>query len=189
MRKITISQVKEALSKKELKEGLEKYLRLRDGLNKQKMKDSKFQKSYKGFFRMRRDENFCTEYFKFMEKCENNKKVTFKKVLDHLYDKTKKVEASFASKLLSMINPDMPVLDSQVLKVLCIKLVRCSADKTKRIECSNTVYREICEWYKKHFDSGEAEKWIKLFDKHYPEAKDKITDVKKIDLILWQIRE
>ena len=48
---------------------------------------------------------------------------------------------------------------------------------------------EICKWYKEFMSSEDAKKWINLFDARYPEAKSKITDVKKIDLILWQMRD
>jgi len=118
--------------------------------------------------------------------------LTFEFVLNHLHEKVKHVcddvEAVFASQLMSMINLGMPVLNSHVLKNLDVKL-DWHHDREERIERSIAAYEKICEWYDNHFESGEAEKWIKLFDKHHHEYKDKITDVKKIDLILWQIRD
>ena len=188
MPKITISQVMKALPK--IESGLQKYLCLRDRiLTENVAKNDDFQRDYNHFFRVRqKSQEFYTEYYKFMEKHKNDKALTYEAVLKHLYRIEGKVEASFASKLLSMINPDLPVLDRQVLENLDVKLSR-PTDHKKRIECSLAAYEEICEWYKNHFKSGEAKEWIKLFDGHYPEAKNKITDVKKIDLILWQIRD
>ena len=187
MSKITISQVKEALPK--IEAGLQKYLCLRDQIHDVNVSKEvkKFQKPYKGFFRMRRNEDFCKVYFGFMEKHKNDKRLTFEAVLKHLHRNTERVEASFASKLLSMINPDMPVLDRHVLKVLGIPAVGTFGDAQKRIGRGIAAYKAICELYNHHFKSGEAKKWIELFDKHYPDAKSKITGVKKIDLILWKM--
>ena len=44
---------------------------------------------------------------------EDNKdrNITFDEVIDCMYQKVKRVEASFCSKMLSIINPNMPVLD------------------------------------------------------------------------------
>jgi len=189
MPKIAISQVKGALSITIIARGLEQYISLRDRIQKVVVsEDMQFQKDYNHFFRIRqKNEKFYTEYYKFMEKHKKDKALTFEVVLDHLYKKAGSVEASFASKLLSMINPDKPVLDSRVLEIIDIKWSWYSEPK-KRIERSIVAYEAICEWYKDHFKSGEAAKWIELFDKHYPDAKDRITGVKKIDLILWQIR-
>jgi len=187
MTKISISRVKTALSATEIERGLKKYISLRDQIHEMNVskEEKKFQKPYKGFFRMRRNEDFCKEYFGFMEKHKNDKGLTFEAVLERLHKKTGSVEASFASKLLSMINPDMPVLDSHVLKNLGINPVRQYGDPKERIKRSIAAYEEICEWY----ESGAAKEWIKLFDAHYPEFKGRITDVKKIDLILWQMRD
>jgi len=187
--RITISQVKDALPR--IETGLKKYRCLRCRfLEVNVSKDLQFQKECNGFFRIRqKPEKFYNEYYKFLEKHKNDTALTFEKVLEHLYAKTGYVVPSFASKLLSMVNPDKSVLDSRVLTILDIKPVRHHPDPRKRIERGIAVYKAICEWYEHHFKSGEAAKWIKLFDEHYPDAKGKITDVKKIDLILWQIRD
>ena len=190
MPKITILQVTGALSVTVIEQGLEQYISLRDRiLQVNVLKDMQFQKDCNHFFRIRQKSKvFYAEYYGFMEKHKNDKALTFESVLNHLYKKAGSVEASFASKLLSMINPDMPVLDTHVLENLDIKIVRHS-EPQERIKRSIVAYQEIREWYENHFESGEATKWIKLFDEHYPDFKDRITGVKKIDLILWQIRD
>jgi hypothetical protein len=187
MPKIEIARVKEALLK--IEAGLQKYLCLRDRMYKVNVsKDIQFQKDCNHFFRIRqKSETFYAEYYGFMEKHKNDEELTFEALLNHLYKKAESVEASFASKLLSMINPDKPVLDSRVLENLGIKRSR-GSDSKERIKCSIAAYTAICEWYENHFQSGEATKWIKLFDEHHSEAQDTITDVKKIDLILWKIQ-
>ena len=187
MSKITIAQVKKVLPK--IAPGLQKYLCLRCRFHEVNvLKCQQFQTDCNHFFRIRqKSKEFYDEYYRFMEKHKNDESLTFEAVIDHLHRKTGSVEASFASKLLSMINPDKPVLDSRVLATLDIKRVRHS-DSKEWIKRNKDTYNAICAWYENHFKSGVAAKWIELFDKRYPDARGRMTDVKKIDLILWQIR-
>ena len=191
---IKISQVKEALPRIK-KNALDKYISLKNEIQQVNVsKDREFQKTYNGFFRIRqKSEEFYAEYYKFMQQHKNDKELIFETVLHHLYKKAGSVEASFASKLLSLINPEMPVLDSKVIKNLKtyenidIKPVKQNDPPEKRIANKVIAYEQICDWYENFSKSDEAAEWIELFDKHYPEVKDKITEVKKIDLILWKI--
>lgn len=183
---------------------LENYTNLMNGFHKEKgSSDAEFRKDYKGFFNVRRDEDFSAVYFEFMEEHKNDdKKLTFEEILRYLYDKVKvkvkRVEFSYSSKLLSVINPDMPVWDKFVRENLKMSVISGNTPE-KRMEKAVTTYSCLCEKYKNFFgrDKAIADKWIKLFDKHFPpaeyyyfvqEKKKGLTQVKKIDLILWQIR-
>ena len=196
MPKIEISQVNETLQKivKVQEDAIKKYISLRDRVQQVNVsKDSQFQKDCNHFFRIRqKSEEFYVEYYKFMQQHKNDKELTFETVLHHLYKKVGSVEASFASKLLSLINPEMPVLDSKVIKNLKtyenINIKRTGhPDPIRRLERSEAAYKQIHAWYENFRKSDRKVGWIKLFDEHYPEVKDKITEVKKIDLILWKI--
>ena len=193
MTKITISQVTKALPK--IKEGLAKYNYLI--CNVHKPGDSEFQQVYRDFFKFRgalAKKANSSKYFKYMQECMKKKNLKIEEVLKRLYGDCGVVTPSFASKLLSMVNPDMPVLDSVVrknlreLENLDIKLAWHSKPE-ERIKRGIAAYEEIRKWYENHFKTGKAKEWIKLFDEEYRESKNKITDVKKIDLILWQIRD
>ena len=48
-------------------------------------------------------------------------------------------------------------------------------------------YADIENWYKKFLTSDKGANWIEQFNKLIPEH-DKLTDLKKVDLILWQTR-
>jgi len=60
MAKITIAQVKKALPT--IKPGLEIYICLREKIYEDVSKDPQFQKKYTGFFGIRRNNTFRTEY-------------------------------------------------------------------------------------------------------------------------------
>jgi hypothetical protein len=49
------------------------------------------------------------------------------------------------------------------------------------------LYHEIVKWFGAFTISDEGKQIINLFNQKYPEAK--ISDTKKIDFVLWQIRE
>jgi hypothetical protein len=49
-----------------------------------------------------------------------NTPIIFKDALTYFYEKTRRIEASFSSKLLATINPNMPVWDVNVLNNLRI---------------------------------------------------------------------
>ena len=191
-----------ALQKEDLKKRLPDYLYLINNFRKIDVsRDKNFKDTYSVYFKFRGKamwENF-DKYFKFMQECKENHRgsegdLTFDTILDGLHKKLKIVTPSFASKLLSMINHDMPVWDSEVrdeLKKFGVihKVPPHYRQKNPNISEWHKFYTEmVCGWYKGFVKSEEAKEWIALFDKQYPEART-ITKVKKIDLILWQIRE
>jgi len=142
-----------------------------------------FQRTYNCFFQLRRNENYRRQHFEFMEANKFNKQISFKIILNHLSNIQNTVEASFASKMLSIINPDMPVLDSKVLQKLSLK--KPSPISPKKIDETIQLYDKICDWYKAFKNTNQYTQWIKLFNQHFPNSG--ISDVKKIDFVLWQL--
>ena len=117
---MNFEQIQSALYKVE--PGLKKYRSIMSQINETDVsKDTMFQKEYNGFYRMRqRQPEYYTEYFNYMEK-HKKQGVSYNNVLKHFYDKFGRIEASFSSKLIASINPDMPVWDEFVLKNLQLK--------------------------------------------------------------------
>lgn len=180
---MNITKAKEALPN--IKIGLAKYqFLLSRFLSVNVATDEEFQIKYVGFFRVRRNRAFLAYYFELMEKSKKCTDLTFEKILKDIYEKFGRVEASFSSKLLSMVNPNMPVWDVYVLANLNLKKpTQYSPTKLQEIIY---LYDKICDWYKDFMKTEAAQIYIKLFDEKYPKAG--ITNTKKIDLILWQIR-
>jgi len=182
---IEVDKVKAALHK--IKDGVEKYTCLLQQIKFLDVsKDVQFQKSYNGFFRVRqKSTEFYDEYYIFMQDHKNSKTLSFEEILKHFYDKFNRIEASFSSKLLAMINPEMPIWDIHVLNN--IGLEKPSYYSRERLSETIHLYSKICEWYKDFLKTDEAKNWIKLFDEQYPNYQ--ISEVKKVDFILWQTRE
>jgi len=95
-----------------------------------------------------------------------------------------RIEASFASKLVATINPNQPIIDQYVLKNLNLKKPTYS-DRNRLIKTVQ-VYEDVCERLNEIRESEEGREIIRQFDEKYPNCK--ITDIKKLDLVFWQIR-
>ena len=105
--------------------------------------------------------------------------------LDEMYRLTGNVEASFSSKMLSTLKPEMPIWDGYVVQNLKLKLP--SDYDSKRIQRTEELYEEIVVWYKNFLQTDNARQCIIEFDKVLPNYSW-ISDAKKIDFYLWSIR-
>ena len=148
--------------------------------------DFYFQKKFKGFYRVRRNQDFCDVYFKFLNDHKVNEAITFGETLKHIYDKMNRVEASFASKLVATVNPNLPVWDKEVLNSIGSELNKSYVIDTDRIESCVEKYEAMKYWYNEKLASVEGEEFVEKFDNRYPNTN--LTNLKKIDLILWQTR-
>lgn len=177
------AKVNEALIK--IEPGLSKYLYIMERFHKTDLsKDLEFQKRFNGFYRIRqRKPEFYNEYYNFMEK-HKDKEVSFDLALKHFYNAFERVEASFSSKLVATINPNLPVWDEFILKNLELK--KPAYGTNNRINKTIELYNSIIKWYEDFLQTDDSRRMIQLFDERYKDVD--ITDIKKIDLILWQIR-
>lgn len=159
--------------------GIEKYQRIMQRVRQTDVSaDDDFQKLYNGFYRLRqRPASFYKCYYAYMEEQKDNQNLTFGEVLHHLYEETGEIHASFSSKLLATINPNMPVWDKFVMKNLGLRAPY--TYQKNRVEKTIAIYDAICQWYK----TEEADVYLAEFNTHFPDVE--MTDVKKIDWILW----
>lgn len=181
---MNIEQINKAIINAE--PGLTKYLVIMDRFNRVDVsRDEHFQKLYNGFYRVRqRKEDFYKKYFSFMEIGKKDNP-SFEQTLRYFHEELGRVEASFSSKLVATINPMMPVWDSIVLQNL--KLKKPHTYSGNRIAETVDLYNEIAMWYKEFTNSEEGKQILNLFNNKYPRIN--ITNVKKIDLVLWQMRD
>jgi hypothetical protein len=183
--KFFIEDMKAALEKTVIGEGLKKYLYIMENLHKVDVScDKDFQKVFNNFYRVRRDSEFRAAYYKFMQRNKNNKAVTFEKILRYLHEKDGKVELSFSSKLLHTINPDFPIWDQYVTGNIGLQ----KPEKSKnQMQDTINIYACLVSWYKNYTASQNGKKMIAIFDKRHPNGVH-IAGTKKIDFILWQMR-
>ncbi|MCL2759526.1 MAG: hypothetical protein FWD22_04880 [Treponema sp.] len=168
--------------------GLKKYKKIMELFNNHKIdvsKDKDFQRYFNDFFQMgRHNEEFYNEYYSYFEFLKGSVP-DFKDAMDAFYKKIGKVEASFISKMLHMLDNNLPIYDNNILKYFWIVKPTHSDDYKKRIQKAIVIYRRISQWYADFIPGEEGQKWLRLFDEQYPDSN--ISSVKKIDFILGKL--
>ena len=175
--------------------GIEKYCKIIETIQKEDFKaDKDFQKQFNGYFRVRVKTKPNEWKSKFYQLLESQKKrpLSFEEISVELEKVNQTLAVSFTSKMLAAVNPNLPIWDSFVLKNLGLdkQWNRCNtADKETRIKEAVKIYDEIKRLYSEFLAGEEGQKCVQLFDETFPDYKNRITNVKKIDFWLWSKRE
>jgi hypothetical protein len=153
--------------------------------NRDISKDIDYQRTYNAFYVVRRDATWRKTYYNYFEKQKKNKDLTFEEIIRYLYKHTGFVEASFSSKLLSTINPKMPIWDMYVLKNLGFKTKL--GKPLDKIDQAVKLYRQIQDYFMGLLKSEWGKEAIYLFNQTIPDHRW-ISDLKKIDFYIWKLR-
>ena len=181
--KIDISKISQSLLEKQPR--IKKYFAIMDKFSDPNFKeDVEFRKLFNDFYKIRqRPKEFYDLLYFYLEN-KKNTNVKYEDILNYFQVEYGSLEKSFSSKVLATINPDMPVWDSEVLKKL--DMTAPTINTKNRFEKTVEMYYEIVEWYKEYMETYNAKEAINEFDKVF--QNNEVTRVKKIDLILWSIR-
>jgi len=165
--------------------GLEKYRWLQAELwTRDVAHDDEFQKTFNGFYRVRRNSAWRSAFYALFE-LEKSKRRTFGDVLWALHASTGRVEASFASKLVASVNPDMPVIDSFVVKNLGLPVSR-GGSVAERFARIVDLHNQIRRTYAEYLETEAGHDLVASFMQMYPGRS--VTRTKMLDLVLWQAR-
>ncbi len=147
--------------------------------------DLDYQRVFNRFYRVRRNSEWRKIYYDFFEKSKGNIDITFSEILYYLFEHTGQIEHSFSSKMLSTINPKMPIWDVYILNHIGLEL----SGKTKEQQLINRVelYDFIIHWYEEFLISPDGIQCIQHFNNLMPNY-NWLTDVKKVDYIIWGVR-
>jgi len=180
-------QINESLKK--IKTGLVYYLKILAAFNDDKVNVStniEFQKDFNYFFQIKHtNKNFHNAFYSYLE----NNKInipSFEDTLRHLTEYGR-LEASYSSKLLAIIDPNLPIWDKYVLSYFEFKPVSKELDEESRIKKAIEIYDKLKNKYNIFLKTDECKIWIDSFDKVYPDCP--ITPIKKVDFIIWQNRQ
>jgi hypothetical protein len=182
MRAVTKDEIQIALSR--LERRLESYLWLQRHVRSRDVNtNEEFQRCFSGFYRVRRDSQWRSVYFGLLESSKVNG-IDFPEALNEINHRTGRIEASFASKLVATLDASKPVIDKFVLEHFELRLPRwgLSDRETKTIG----LYYDLCDKYTAFIQSPTGKMIRELFDGRYPFSE--VSELKKIDLVLWQIR-
>ena len=129
---LSIADIEAALPR--VREGLAPYLWLqshRDTCDVRR--DTEFRRRFNHFYRVRRGREWQDSFYALLERNKRHP-ASFETVLRALHRSTRQWEASFASKLVATVDPEMPVIDSAVLRNLGLRLpTRTSHSRAEQI--------------------------------------------------------
>ena len=165
--------------------GLDKYADIMNGAREKDVScDRAFQHAFNAFYRVRRNAEWRNCYYRLFERAKAEH-YSFADVIGCMYVETGNVEASFSSKMIATIDPEMPIWDQYVLQNLGLELK--GKKPRERIGNAVQIYDRIREWYLDYLKSDEARENIAVFDRSLP-SYTWITSIKKIDYLLWSKR-
>lgn len=164
---------------------LDKYNYIKENIYKCDIsKDNEFQKVFNAFYRVRRDEKWRKVFYTYFESIKDKKNITFEEIVSYMYKKTGNIEASFCSKLLSTINPNMPIWDQYVLANLDLYVK--GKTKVEKLKDTIAVYNKIIEIENNKLKQKDIQQAIEDFKEYFPEYN--LSDIKILDYILWNSR-
>lgn len=191
-----------------LKKGLVKYLKIRKNFeddnyhicdDNSKNPKGNFQKDYKSFYKMNKKtvknlNKFSIDYFNTMDNLKKIKKekkyIDFQTVYDEVYKFQDNNELSFTSKLAHTINNNLPIWDS-IVATKHFGYNKPNSSLSNVYTATINIYKAYQEDFYNYMKSPEGKLLIDLFDEMFKKefkGEKPISDVKKIDFILWQYR-
>lgn len=164
---------------------LEKYCWLQAALATTDVaRDREFQTRFNAFYRVRRNSAWRSAFYGLLQQ-NKSKRQPFAEVLGALHAATGRVEASFASKLVASVDPDMPVIDAFVLKNLGLRLPRIGPIET-RLTRIVELHDRIRRIFSDYLDTDTGRHVVARFEESYPNRQ--VTRAKMLDLVLWKAR-
>lgn len=150
--------------------------------------DQQYQKTYNGFYRVRLPfTEAYSAYYNLIEQNKNNNNPSLAHILNELLTATQRVETSFGSKLLATVNPNVAPLDSVVLGHLNLRLpTRTGQSDSERIQQCVDVHSQLVARMNQLIAQPEFQQLKTRFEQRFPGYN--FTDVKILDLLLWQYR-
>lgn len=163
-------------------------MRMIADLNIDVSKDRSFQKSFVGYyFAGPKPQAFRDFYFSYMQQCRCVHP-SYTEILQSVYDHTGEVHYSLSSKLLHTLDPDNPILDRHVMRLLGFALLDSShTDASARINYYGSVFDTISAEYKQYKDTPFMKEAIERFDALSPVFRC-IPYTKKVDMLLFRLR-
>lgn len=151
-----------------------------------------FQFVFRSFYRIDNaglTDVFKTRYFQLLEETRGATP-NIQEICNELY-KIKNhrgqnsLQFSFATKLASTTNSELPVYDSEVAKMYSYDPPPPSKPVTERLNNYLLFYSHLCQDYQIILKDNALQNAMHKFDGKFCKYSEKISPVKKIDFILW----
>lgn len=161
-----------------------KFLLMRFASSKDISKDILFQKRFTYFYRLRRSHNWLDKYYQTFEQTRYRKDITFEEIISTIAEFSEnRIEISFASKMLSTINPDLPIWDKYIRDNLDLPQIP-PTNTPDRFEQAVRAYDALVEKMNYLLSTEKVQKELSEFDRLFPAYSD-FAPMKKLDYLIW----
>ncbi len=165
---------------------LNSYCWLQNSLLEVDVRADPYRRKYIGFYRVvYRSAAWLDAYFALLQAEKANNAISFARTLRKLSTEGN-VEGAFSSKLVATVRPDMPPIDKWVM--LNLGLRRPTGSFDERIDGWIRLHADIRSRYKSLLEQEvfeEIQDYFKSWFQQFPG----LTGVKKLDILLWRLRE
>lgn len=154
-------------------------------------KDADFQRAFVAFFKLRHTRQWNAGFFAALQRLRRKgDRLGIRDCLESLnaVGGGNSLDLSFASKMLSVVNPSRPIYDSRIAQWLALPRppsARHAADE--RLDGACAVYAELEEKMSALLKDAAVRREIALFDEVLPAFKW-VAPMKKLDFLLWADR-
>lgn len=152
--------------------------------------DREFQRTFNALYRVRRSSSWQAAFYGVFQEARVAGEVGFPALLRMIYEKTARVETSFVSKMLAMLDGDQPIWDGRVVRLLNasgythLAIPSHYANCAVRLQAAEQSYADLQKFYHQFLASGEGGAFIAQFDALLPRYAH-VSAAKKIDCLLW----
>jgi hypothetical protein len=151
--------------------------------------DKSYQSTFNGYYRMqRRRQDWYDFYFSVLEREKRNSTISFREILEEVYRSKRRVEPSFSSKLVATIRPELPVYDKYVRENLSLAIPGQNEPSEDRVRKFVAIYSRLEAQMAELTQSDVFRELKRHFNDEFSTYAH-FTDVKKLDLLLWQYRQ
>lgn len=148
--------------------------------------DEVFKRRFTYFYRVRREKAWRDVFYRIFEDVRSGRrKADFRAIVTDLRKKDPKhrVEASFVSKMLATLDDSLPIIDYFVLKTT--QLGQIGGAGEKKIDLAVQKYEALKEWAALYLASKAGKANLKIFNKTLGKYARGVSDMKKLDFLLW----
>ena len=147
-----------------------------------------FQRRFNGYYAVRRNAVWRAAYyeqFQLGKSHDGPAEALFANALTQMHKATRRVEASFVSKLVATLNPSMPVIDSVVRSFLVERLS--TVPKMNGLDGAQAFYGWLNRVMLALSETKPATDWFAEFDGVFvmEPGGAEIADMKRLDFLIW----
>lgn len=167
---------------------VDKYVWIQKHASQDTILSEEFQKVWSDFYRLNNSKLSKKKKLEFYSIFANywHAESSYRDLITALMEVNSKVESSFSSKIQHTKYPEMPIIDSKVVQLLGWNLPSKQVTVSSKIKETERLIERLNSFYSSCFMKDGWSDISQSFDEYLGVQDFQYTNVKKIDILLWQ---